>query len=219
MEWLGCAVTSNQFRLGILQQLRGLAPPLQPVDQPARLADAFFGRVHLQGSLDELFPMDEDAPRYHDDNEALTEIIKRWQLHGQLDNARLFALRRQLQRLQTDGWEDLAAHWQNGDKLAMTAQLQALRTMLAVWPDGPLTGSLLPLSLNDVAGQGRGKKAVPTGPVSDGSQELAVCRQTLEQFSALALKPPAPVSTPVTTPSTTTATKPVTSNSSAVVKP
>ncbi len=199
LEWLGCTVTANQFRLGILQQLQALAPPLRPVEHPARLADAFFGRVHLQSALDELFPTDEDLPRYHDDNEALTEIINRWQLHGQLDNARLFALRRQFQRLQTDGWQDLAAHWQNGDKLAMATQLQALRAMLAVWPDGPLTGSLLPLSLNDVAGQGRNKKAAPTGPVSDGSQELAVCRQTLEQFSALAVKPPVPASAAAST--------------------
>ncbi|HEX4909244.1 MAG TPA: tetratricopeptide repeat protein [Permianibacter sp.] len=178
LEWLGCTVTANQFRVRVLQQLQVQAVPLPPVTHPNRLADHFYGRQYFSTALDSRLA----------DQDALQELIEQWQLQQGLDNARYFALRWQQKRLQLSDWEDVADEWQEQNRVAIAALLAPLQAELALAPEGPLSDAVLPLSLNDVAARSRRSGANRAAAASpDPARELAVCRQQLAQFSALAL--------------------------------
>lgn len=210
LEWLGCTVTANQFRLRSLQQLQRQSPPLPKVEHRQRLADRFFGRDFFTGAFAERLADMDDA-------DDIIELAELWQLqtpsaHPQLDpvqpnqtrvnpihldqihldNARWFALRWQLKRLQTNAWEALADEWTEQNPTEIAAMLSALQTELALAPEGPLSSSVLPLSLNDVAARswrfGASRSELPP---PDPARELPICKQTLAQFSALALPLPA----------------------------
>ena len=178
LEWLGCTVTANQFRVRVLQQLQVQAAPLPPVTHPNRLADHFYGRQYFSTALDSRLA----------DQDALLDVIEQWQLQQGLDNARYFALRWQQKRLQLSDWEDVADEWQEQNRAAIAALLAPLQAELALAPEGPLSDAVLPLSLNDVAARSRrsGANRAAAAP-PDPARELAVCRQQLAQFSALAL--------------------------------
>ena len=178
LEWLGCTVTANQFRFRVLQQLQVQTVPLPPVNHPARLADQFFGRQYFGSAVEERLA----------DQDALLDVLDQWQLQQGLDNARYFAMRWQLKRLQISEWEDLADEWQEQNREVIGVMLQTLQAELTLAPDGPLSTAVLPLSLNDVAARGRrfgAARAAQNAP--DPARELPVCLQQLAQFSALAL--------------------------------
>jgi len=192
LEWLGCTVTANQFRLRSLSQLQVQTPPFPAVLHPARLADYFYGRRYFARALEQVLP----------DDEVLRERIEQWRLHDGLDNARQFAINWQLKRLSLSDWEDLADEWQQQNAGAMANMIQALAIELQLTPAGPLSSAVLPLSLNDVAARSRrfGSARLTTPDASkapDPSKELAVCRQTLDHFSALALSAPVVLPKPV----------------------
>lgn len=178
MEWLGCTVTANQFRLRVLQQLQVQTVPLPAVGHPNRLADQFYGRQYFSTALDSRLA----------DQDALQDLVEQWQLQQGLDNARYFALRWQQKRLQLSDWEDLADEWLEQNREAIAALLSALQAELSLAPEGPLSNAVLPLSLNDVAARSRRSSATRGAQTQpDPARELAVCRQQLAQFSALAL--------------------------------
>ncbi|MFZ5842394.1 MAG: tetratricopeptide repeat protein [Pseudomonadota bacterium] len=178
MEWLGCTVTANQFRLRVLQQLQVQTVPLPAVGHPNRLADQFYGRQYFATALDSRLA----------DQDALQDLVAQWQLQQGLDNARYFALRWQQRRLQLSDWEELADEWQEQNREAIAVLLSALQAELTLAPEGPLSDAVLPLSLNDVAARSRRSGAARgTQTQPDPARELAVCRQQLAQFSALAL--------------------------------
>ncbi|NQD37309.1 tetratricopeptide repeat protein [Permianibacter sp. IMCC34836] len=182
LEWLGCTVTANQFRLRSLQQLQVQPVPFPAVAHPARLADYFYGRKFFARDLEEVLPEAED----------FRDLIEQWQLQTGLDNARQFALHWQQKRLTLSAWEDLADEWQEQNGQEMAKMIQALSAELQLAPEGPLSSNVLPLSLNDVAARARRFGAGRSGslPAPDPTRELPICRQTLEQFSALALPLP-----------------------------
>lgn len=178
MEWLGCTVTANQFRLRLLQQLQVQAVPLPRVEHPNRLADQFYGRQYFSTALESRLA----------DQDALQDLVEQWQLQQDLDNARYFALRWQQKRLQLSDWEDLADEWLEQNREAIATLLSALQAELTLAPEGPLSSAVLPLSLNDVAARSRRSSATRGAqPQPDPARELTVCRQQLAQFSALAL--------------------------------
>lgn len=188
LEWLGCQVTANQFRLRALQQLQQQPVPFPAVPHPTRLADHFFGRRYFAAAVAAGL-----------DDSDMQDLVEQWALQQGLDNARWFALHWQQKRLQLSAWEDVADEWQEQNHEELARQLLSLQQALVLAPAGPLGADLLPLSLNDVAARARrfGGRAEPV--VLDPASELPVCRQQLEQFSALALPLPAPLPAAVPT--------------------
>jgi polysaccharide biosynthesis protein PelB len=173
MEWAGCLANANHVRFSALKMFASQRP--QPrVRHYERLAEYFSGSKDSReqaGNADEL--------------KKRQSVRERWGIAEPLDNARSFALRRQLERLSLPAWEAFADAVRNNSPKAISVQLAAVSSHLQHQSGGPTPEGVLPLSIEDVerARQWLAKEGTPAQ--SSLNDELDVCRQTLAKVHEL----------------------------------
>lgn len=167
-EWIGCPAHANAIRLVVLQSIGQGATFTRNGTHPARLADYFFG-VHDP----KVMTLDEEEV------EVWQSLRANWGIVKPLDNARFFALMRQRDRLLLSEWEALAEAVQKNNQTEVALIVARVAAGLQLYPAGPSTDGMLPLSLDDVERANRWFAGnAPVNP-SQLATEMSVCRQTL----------------------------------------
>ncbi|MDN5753390.1 MAG: tetratricopeptide repeat protein [Nitrosospira sp.] len=178
MEWAGCPANANYVRLNALKMFASQHSNQADVQYPARLAEYFLGSKDPRAQ-----PVDAD------ESEKWQSVRERWGFTKTMDNARRFALMRQLERLSLPAWAAFADAARNNDPKAQTtvsAQLTAISNLLRQQPAGPSPEDVMPLSIDDVERASRwlAGDAAPNNK-STLTKELDVCQQTLAKIREL----------------------------------
>lgn len=181
MEWAGCSAHANHTRYAVLQMFAARDSAQKDVKYPKRLAEHIVGlreararRVTGEG---------EKA------QQQMQSVQKHWDLSGDLDNARYFALQRQRERLTSPAWERFADAVKNSEDVSTSAQLALVSRYLQGQTDNSAPAEMLPLSIEDIERANRwlGGKAPASQNSLDG--ELDICRQTLAKIRESQRKP------------------------------
>lgn len=174
MEWAGCPANANHVRLSALKMFSSQHSIQPDVQYHERLAEYFIGSKDSGAQ-----------PGDADDLKKWQSVRERWGFTKTMDNARHFALRRQLGRLSLPAWSTFADTARSNNpqaQAAASAQLTAIANRLQHQPAGPSPEGMLPLSIDDVDRATRWLAGEAPPNKSSLDKELEVCRQTLEKI-------------------------------------
>ncbi|MDQ3186143.1 MAG: tetratricopeptide repeat protein [Pseudomonadota bacterium] len=177
MEWAGCPANANHVRFSALKMFASQSSNQADVQSPARLAEYFLGSKDSRAQ-----------PGDADDSKKWQSVRERWSFATTMDNARHFALKRQLARLSLPAWTAFADALRNNDPQAqaiVSAQLTAISNRLQHQPAGPSREGMLPLSIDDVDRATRWLAGEAAPNQSFLKDELDVCRQTSAKIREL----------------------------------